>query len=202
MGRAHHVPHPQHLVERDDSRRRATPSTLAASLFPRGEIASLSTTASIVPLGLVGQFFTMLPSDLEHGSLIPLGLCIPAIEDCCGGRSRHVGGLVEHELQARAVRMLWVLPGGTLILDDSAHDLLHIHLIAANEQPEVLAQDSMRVTDGTTLRDSAAAHPARVVVLEVARPVTDAREKLLRGSTAETEPEFRLTKKSDRVSKS
>ena len=60
--------------------------------------------------------------------------------------------------------MLWVLPDGTLILDDASHDLLHlrkiahVYLIVADEQPERLAQDSMRVTDGTTLRDSATAH--------------------------------------------
>ena len=67
----------------------------------------------------------MLPRVLQHSRLIPLGLCIPAIEDRCGSRSRHVGGLVEHELQARVVRMLWVLPDGTLMLDDAAHNLLH-----------------------------------------------------------------------------
>ena len=188
MGRAHRAPCAQHLAEGDDRRRRATPSTLAASLLRRGEMAPLSTTSSILSLGLVGQFFTMLPSVLQHSRPFPLGLCIPAMEDRCRGRSRHVGGLVEHELQARVVRMLWVLPYRTLILVGAAHDLLHprkiahVYLIVANEQQEGLAQDIMRVTDGTTLRDSGTAHPVRVVVLEVPRPVADA------GSTAEVGP--------------
>ena len=71
--------------------------------------------------------------------------------------------------------MLWILPSRTLILDDVAHDLLHprkmahVYLIVANEQQEGLAQDSMRVTDGITLRDSGTAHQFVWVVLEVAR---------------------------------
>ena len=104
VGRAHRAPCAQHIVERDDSRRRATPSTLAASLLRRGGIASLSASSSWVPLNFVGQFFTMLPSVLQHSCLISLGLYIPAIEDRSTSRLSHVGGLVEIELQARVVQ--------------------------------------------------------------------------------------------------
>ena len=83
----------------------------------------------------------------------------------------------------------------------STRKTAHVYLIVANEQPEGLAQGSMRVTDGTTLRDSATAHPVRVVVFEVARPVTDTCEKLLRGPTAAVGPvlEFCLAKKPENV---
>ena len=84
-------------------------STLQAEL-ESGGYASLSASSSSLPLGLVGSRWVCAYQRLKI-----------AVD-----RSRHVGGLVEHEIQARVVRMLWVLRDGTLILDDAAHDLLHL----------------------------------------------------------------------------
>ena len=53
-----------------------TPSSLTASLLHRGG---------------------------DHSPFHDLLHFVQTIEDCCRGRSRHIGGLVEHELQAREV---------------------------------------------------------------------------------------------------
>ena len=114
MGRAHHAPCAQHFVAGDDSRRRATPSTLVASLLRREEIAPICAFSASLLIDCADQFFTMLSSILQHSRPISMGLDIPAIEDCCRVRSRHGSGLVEHELPVRVIRMLWVLLDGTL----------------------------------------------------------------------------------------
>ena len=125
VGRAHHVPDTQHLVEGDDNRRRAalSLSTPSASLQQQGGNAHLFTTSSTLPHDVVVQIDTVLPSILQCKRLMSLSLYVPKLGDCCSHRFSHSGGLVDHEFQAR-VPMLWVLPGSMLILD-VAHDLFH-----------------------------------------------------------------------------
>ena len=117
MGRTHHAPCAQHLVEGDDSRRRATPSTPAASLLHLGGPPLLPCSTQVYrSTSLINSarccrvFFVTAASCCW--------VCtIPAIDASCRGRSRHGNGLIEQELQVGAVPILWVLLNSTLIFN-------------------------------------------------------------------------------------
>ena len=142
MGRAHRVPDAQHLVEGDDSRRRATPSTLTASLQHHRGNTHLFTTSSTLPRDSVVQICTVLPSIIQYIRLMLLSLHAPKLEDCRSDCFSRSVGLVKRELPAFVVPGLWVLPNSMLILNDVMHNLLHLHKIAhvylnvANKPPE------------------------------------------------------------------